>query len=86
MGKNDIKICTYQHLMGFSSLQYRIKFTLPEDQTVKCSVFSVKNKLRGIARHQPSELFENLFVQVILSSLANVKLNFNVKKHFSSKP
>ena len=48
-----------------------------------CCIFSEKQAC--IARHKPSELFENVFVQAVLSLLASVKLIFSVNKHFGSK-
>ena len=50
----------------------------------KCYIFSEKQAC--ITRRQALELFENMFVQVVLSLLANVKPIFSIKKHFSMKP
>ena len=45
---------------------------------MKCTVFSVKNKLA-------LQDTENVFVQVVLSLLASVKPVFSVNNHFSSE-
>ena len=58
----------------------------PEDQTVECAVYSVKNKLAYVARRQLSELFENMLVQAVLSLLASVKPIFRINKHYGLKP
>ena len=60
-------------LMDSFVLQYHIKFTSPEDTRDggMCCIFSEKQTC--IARRQPSELFENVFLQVVLSLLTSVK-------------
>ena len=82
MDKNHVKIC-FGILMDSFILWYRVKTTSREDQTVKCAEFSVKNKLAQDASYQ---LFENMFVQVVLSLLASVKPIFSVNKHFVPLP
>ena len=49
-----------------------------------CCLFSERQAC--IAKHQPSELFKNVFVQAVLSQLASVKSIFNANKNFGMKP
>ena len=65
--------------MDSSILQYPVKIP---DNGMHCT-FSEKQAC--ITRYQPSELFENVFVQVVLSLIASVKLIFSINKHFSTK-
>ena len=80
-----VKTCTFWHFNGF------FRFAVTHKNHVKrgpdcgmCCIFSEKQAC--IARRQPSELFDNVFVQAFLSLLASFKPIFSVNKHFGSKP
>ena len=78
-----VKICIFWHFNGFFWFAVTRKNPVTPDCGM-CCIFSEKQAC--IARSQPSELFDNVFVQAVLSLLASVKPIFSVNKHFGSKP
>ena len=83
--QNMPKTCTFWHFNGFFQFAITCKNHVTRGPNCgMCCIFSEKQA--WIARHQPSELFDNVFVQAFLSLLASVKPIFSVSKHFGSKP
>ena len=77
--------------MGFKVLSKYALFGILMDSSVlriasKSHHKRTSEKQACVARRQPSELLESVFVQIILSLLASVKSIFSVNKHFGSKP
>ena len=69
MDKSAVKICTFSILMDSSILWYCIKImSSGEIQIVEFIVFFSEKQACIMRRRQP-ELFEQVFVQVILSSV-----------------
>ena len=81
-----VKICTFWHFNGlfWFAVTHKNHVTSGPDCGM-CCIFSEKQVC--IARCQPSELFDNVYVQAaVLSLLASVKPVFSVNKHFGLKP
>ena len=82
--QNMSKLCTFWHFNGFFQFAVTRKYHVTRGPDCgMCCIFNEKQA--SMARRQPSELFDNVFVQAVLSLLASVKPTLSVNKHFSSK-